>query len=72
MTKKAYISINKQQMRKGEPAIRVAVGKSGKPWFASEVVISGPSRLIQADKPYSWGARVVLEVDNEKDISTWQ
>jgi hypothetical protein len=76
--KKVYISINGQTIRQNarlnedKPPIRVAVGKSGKPWYASDVEISGPSRLTYSpDKPAPWGARLWLEVDDEKDVSTW-
>jgi hypothetical protein len=63
MTKKAYISINRNEVAKsGSWPIRVSVGKYGKPMKARSVEINGPSKLVvSTDKPAPWGARVWIE-----------
>lgn len=68
---KAYISINSHVIRANakrgtdDPPIRIARGKSGKPSYAREIRIMGPSRLIyNASNPLlKCGARMVLEAE---------
>lgn len=66
-----YINVNRHRIlanaKRGsdEPPIRIARGKYGKPTYAHEVEIEGPSRLIyDAGKPIlPCGARLAIATD---------
>jgi hypothetical protein len=73
-----YVSINGHTIRKNavtgsnEPPIRIAKSKNdGKPRYAREIAIHGPSRLIYSpEKPIlKCGARLVLEAETVEVIA---
>lgn len=68
MTKKCYISVNRNEVRNGEFPIRVSVGKYGRPLKARSVQINGPSKVVfNRRKPAPWGARLWIEA-NPDDV----
>lgn len=71
-----FININKHVIAKNakhrtnDPPIRVAKGKHGKPVYAHEIEIEGPSRLIyDADKALlPCGARLAIATEAEVKV----
>lgn len=71
-----WINVNKHVIAanakhgRNDPPIRIAKGKSGKPIYAHEIEIAGPSRLIyDADKPVlKCGARLAIATESEVRI----
>lgn len=66
-----YISINRHAIRRNikqeerEPPISIRTSKSGKPVYANEIAIEGPSTLIYSpDEPIlACGARLVITTE---------
>jgi hypothetical protein len=64
------VIVRNAKRKTSDPPIRVAQGKRGKPTYAHEVEIMGPSRLVyDADKPVlPCGARLAIATEAEVKI----
>lgn len=71
-----YININRHRIQanakhgENEPPIRISKGKYGRPTYAHEIAIEGPSRLIyDAGKPVlPCGARLAIATESDVRI----
>ena len=66
-----FVVVNKHQVAANrrkppedhKPVFRVSKGRTGHPWYAGELTIEGPARLVYCpDRPLPCGASVWLEV----------